>query len=427
MASGQGLWASSGASLANITSKLPPAAQAYLAQFLAYLARVTQYAQSATGLSATTLYTTLVGILLVAAIPVVSARNNPTNKRGKKMTSRYGLFSPWGSSLGQSGVPAVTDQDYSYITSEDLEDFDVPRGHHHHHDADSYSHSAPGPAASFGQRKPADDVMLIKYGGVTYPEHFPAYSIGDGKLEVSDVVSRVQLILNLSDREVRRMRLFYKGRQLKEGRAPIREYGVKNNSEVMVVFGEPSGDSDEELVVIHDERDYDAPKRKKSKRRSRRQEDRSPTKASTTSLNLEVPFEDDRRRATSRVRTRSPSSMSGVSGASGHSVPSAISGASAAAAVPGGPIDKLNSIAGHFDTKLKPLCMQYIEAPPSDKKKKEDEHRRLSETVMQQVILKLDEVETHGEESARARRKELVREVQYILKKMDETLKATKS
>lgn len=350
------------------------------------------------------------------------------------MTSRYGFFpSSWGSSLGQSGVPAVTDQDYSYITSEDLEDFDIPRehGHHqHHHETDHYSHSAPGPAANFSQRKPADDVMLIKYGGVTYPEHFPAYSIGDGKLEVDDVVSRVKIILNLTDREVRRMRLFYKGRQLKEGRAPIREYGVKNNSEVMVVFGEPTGDSPrdsgEEVVVISDGRDYDAPKRKKSKRRGRRgQEERSP-KASTTSLNLEVPFEDDRRRGTSRVRTRSPSSMSGVSGFSGHSAPSAISGASVAAAVPGGPMDKLNSIAEHFDTKLRPLCSQYIEAPPSDKKKNEDEHRRISETVMQQVILKLDGVETNGEESARARRKELVKEVQHILKKMDETLKATK-
>ncbi|KAK5656857.1 hypothetical protein OQA88_4405 [Cercophora sp. LCS_1] len=346
--------------------------------------------------------------------------------------ARYFSLSPWSSSLGQSEVPAVTDADYSYITSEDLESFDSPVGHghhHHHHDTDHYSHSAPGPAANFGRRKPADDVMLIKYEGVTYPEHFPAYSIGDGKLEVGDVLARVQLILNISDRDARRLRIFYKGRQLKEEKAPIREYGVKNNSEVTVMFperrGDSGGESGEEVFVIRDERDYDAPKRKKSKRRGRGQQDRSP-KVSSTSLNLEVPFEDDRRRGTSRVRTRSPSSVSGVSGTSGHSVPSAVSGASAAAAVPGGPIDKLNGIAGHFNTKLRPLCTEYINGPPSDKKKSVDEHRRLSETVMQQVILKLDEVETNGEEGARARRKELVQEVQHILKKMDETLKATK-
>jgi len=415
--------ASYGANLANVTSllKLPAPVQAYLDSALVHVSSVTEYLESATGYSPTTLYSTAGAILLLATIPAITTRNN--QKKKQNMSSRYGFstrggLSPFGSTLGQGGIPAVTDDDYSYITSEDLETFDVPRGHHHRHDQGSFSHSASDPAPSFGHRKPADDVMLIKYKDITYPEHFPAYSIGDGKLEVNDVTERVKLIMNLSAREARGIRLFYKGRQLKEPKAPIREYGVKNNSEVMVVFGEPiesSGESSEEIVVVgRDERDnYEAPKKsKKNKsRRGRRAEERSPRESpreSASSFSLEVPAGSGSRRGVSRVRTASPSSLS------------AISGASAAAAVPGGPIDKMNSIAAHFDAKLRPLCLQYTESPPSDPKKRDNDHRKISETVMQQVILKLDEVETAGDEAARSMRRQLVRDVQGVLKRMDD-------
>jgi hypothetical protein len=57
--------------------------------------------------------------------------------------------------------------------------------------------------------------------------------------------------------------------------------------------------------------------------------------------------------------------------------------------------------------------------PPKDPKKRIDEHHRLSETVLQQVLLKLDDVETKTENGARARRKELVVEVQNYLNKLD--------
>lgn len=343
------------------------------------------------------------------------------------MSSRYGYsarggISPFGSTLGHGGVPAVTEDDFSYITSEDLETFESPRHHRHHshgaHGADYYSRSAPALS------HPDDDVMLIKHREVTYPEHFPAYSIGDGKLEVDDVTQRVKMIMDLSERDARRIRLFYKGRQLKEPRAPVREYGVKNNSQVMVVLGEPvgegSGESSEEVVVVgRDGRDsreeLEPPKRsRKSKRGRRKADDRSP-RESTASLGLEVPVEDDRRRGASRVRTRSPTSISNVSGAS------------AAAGVPGGPIEKLNSIAQHFDAKLRPLCDRFSDSPPPDERKRTDEHRKISETVMQQVLLKLDAIETGGEERARAVRKELVRDVQAVLKRMDDVLAAAKS
>lgn len=428
MASAQGTLAGYGANLANLTSlfqQLPAPVQVYFDTSLDYLSGVTDSVQSATGLSPTTLYST-VGAVLVAAVSALAARNSRQSRKGK-MSSRYGYsarggISPFGSTLGHGGVPAVTEDDFSYITSEDLETFESPRHHRHHshgaHGADHYSRSAPALS------HPEDDVMLIKHREVTYPEHFPAYSIGDGKLEVDDVIQRVKMIMDLSERDARRIRLFYKGRQLKEPRAPVREYGVKNNSQVMVVLGEPvgegSGESSEEVVVVgRDGRDsreeLEPPKRsRKSKRGRRKADDRSP-RESTASLGLEVPVEDDRRRGASRVRTRSPTSISNVSGAS------------AAAGVPGGPIEKLNSIAQHFDAKLRPLCDRFSDNPPSDERKRTDEHRKISETVMQQVLLKLDAIETGGEEGARAARKELVRDVQAVLKRMDDRLAAAKS
>jgi len=419
VASGQRILASYGANLPNVTSrlKLPFAVQSYLDNALGYLSGVTEYLQSATGYSTTTLFSALVAILVITIIPALTVRNKQTGKKG--IMSRYSLsrggYSPYDSTLSHVGIPAVTDEDYSYITSEDLESFDTPRAQsrRHHHDTDHFSHSTP----SFDHRKPADDVMLIKHNGVIYPERFPAYSIGDGKLQVDDVLQRVELVLRLTPREARGVRLFYKGRRVRDPRAPIRDYGVKNNSEVLVMIGEPIGesggsDSSEEIVVVgRDEpEETNRPKPEKS-RRGRRQDERSPR---SSNFSLEVPTEDRDRRSISRVRTQSPSSLS------------AVSGASAAAGVPGGPIEKMNSIASHFNTKLRPLCEQYLAKPPSDRKKNEDEHRKISETVMQQVLLKLDEVDTSIEEGARARRKELVQEVQGTLKKMDDTLNSSK-
>jgi hypothetical protein len=62
--------------------------------------------------------------------------------------------------------------------------------------------------------------------------------------------------------------------------------------------------------------------------------------------------------------------------------------------------------------------------PPKTAKKLEDEHRKISETVMQHVLLKLDEIDTGGDPDIRARRKDLVNYVQDVLKEVDDMLPA---
>lgn len=419
VASGSSTLASSGAAqivghIANLTSslvnQLPPSVQTAIDS-------ASQYIESTTGVNPTVFYSSAAAAaVLLGAIPTVYAKSTSTrpdkdkDASGKKM-SRYGWsgrdrggLSPFNSSLGRDGVPAVTDDDYSYITSEDLENHGVEGREYKREPVDRtrhYTRSNAGPSLVIDE----DDILLIKNKAITYPEHFPAYSIGDGKLLVGDVRERAQMVMKLSDRKARKIKLLYKGRQLKIDDEPVCEFGVKNNSEILVVL--PDGDDDSstessEEVVVVGSKDAEGGRSKKSKsgkKRRSKKKDRSST--SPRDSGLEVPRTD----GAGTSRPQSPAS--GVSGGG-------------PAAAPGGPIDKLNTIKSHFTTQLLPLCLQYTANPPSDRKKSEDEHRRLSETVMQQVLLKLDEVETNGDEDARAKRKELVRMVQDVLKGLDD-------
>ncbi|TPX12865.1 uncharacterized protein E0L32_006745 [Thyridium curvatum] len=456
VASGSGSLASPGASfasLANVTSllKIPPALQPYLDTTVDYLSSTlegpVQYLHSATGLSHNAIYSTLAAVVLLGALPTVAARAKPAGKNKKlkrvksferKRMSRYGWSSGHGrpslntynSGLGYEGTPHVTDQDYEYITSEELQNQGVNSQNAYQYDPRQSNYHFQQPSASnSGLEIEDDDIILFKHEGVTYPEHFPAYAIGDGKLKIGDVRERVQMLLKLSDAELDQVRLYYKGKELErddKGVVPICNYNVKNNSELLVKIGRPDdagsykrlsrgGDSSEEIVVVGGEDDDEARRKSRKKKSSKKKKNRgegnksptSPTSPGSSTTGLDVPGRGrDDRRGGSSSRYDSPGS--------------GVSGASAAAAAPGGPLDKLNSISSHFTTKLLPLCVSYTAHPPKDAKKLVEEHRKLSETIMQQVLLKLDEVDTMGLDEARTRRKELVKQVQGVLSGLDE-------
>ncbi|KAL6863480.1 hypothetical protein ACO1O0_003735 [Amphichorda felina] len=277
------------------------------------------------------------------------------------------------SSSMSGGAPDVTDEDFSYITSQDLDDpnLGVPVGRHR-----SRSNASPDPE---------DDVLLIKNGGVIYPAHFPAYSIGDGKLRVHDIKERVGLMMDLSDRTTRRIKLLYKGQQLKDLDAPVREYHVKNKSEIMAVVpegGDGSSPSEGEMATVDPQREG------KSQKRRKKRSKKKGTKGDGDSIS-------SARDSASNVESQSPNGRGSEA------------------------LKKIEELSVDFRNNWKPMCAQFVLAPPSDKKKLEDEHRKISESVMQHILLKLDGIETDGIAEIRTRRKELVKEVQEALKKID--------
>ncbi|KAI0376367.1 BAG domain-containing protein [Hypomontagnella monticulosa] len=396
VASNQAILASASA-IKNLTALLPPALQTYVQATVGHLSEAVagsnEYLVSQ-GVSPTLVYSTIAGTAAALALPL-------------SMMSRSGWFSssrdaisPYASQSDSQGVPHITDEDFSYITSEDLEE-----------------HSIQSPTRTYDpqSRRPPpsavdDDVLLIKSKGITYPVHFPAYSIGDGKLLVKDVRKRAGLVMDLSERRKTHMKMLYKGRQLKEQEIPIRDYGVKNNSELMVVIPEgrlsdeeEEESSSEEVVVTEEPVDQQKAKKPKKNKGRKKKRDRISPRESTA--NLEVPGREREGRRPSPDPSIHPSR-----------VPSP--------AVPSGPSEKLDTIRNHFDANLLPLCESFMDNPPKDKKKLEDEHRKLSETIMQHVLLKLDEVDTGGDPDIRAKRKSLVTYVQGILNNLDEHLPA---
>lgn len=84
---------------------------------------------------------------------------------------------------------------------------------------------------------------------------------------------------------------------------------------------------------------------------------------------------------------------------------------------------RIEDLLSDFTTKWLPLCVQYTASPPSDPKTREEEHRKLSETLMQNILLKLDGIDTEGNNGVRGRRKELVQRVQEVLNGLDAAAK----
>ncbi|KAF7930074.1 hypothetical protein EAE99_004267 [Botrytis elliptica] len=332
-------------------SQIPEPAQAYIEQAAKYT-HIDQVPPTALAGSA---------FVLLAAAVSMSRWGNSWFSGG---ASRLSPFSSRGN------PPQVQDEDYEYITGEDLEQ---PRRIYDPHLRPPHS------------AQEEDDVLLVKNKGITYPVKFPAYSIGDGKLEVSDVRKRAAALMEVSN--WRKLKLVYKGQQLKDDHALVRSYGIRNESEILCIVGdaatgsEDSGDESEEVEGTA----------AKLRKRIRKSKNKKGKKKSNN--NLKTPQMESS--ATSRTASPIPPPT------------------------PKTPIEKLNAISDTFHNDILPLAEAFIASPPEDQKKKDFEHKKLSETIMGQVLLKLDAVETEGDQTARETRKALVREVQDVLNELD--------
>lgn len=330
-----------------------------------------------------------------------------------------GRFSPFGRPGNSPNAGVVNDSDFSYITNEDLR----------------RNGQAQAPEiVDWDDKNPEreTDVLIFKNGRTHYPTHFPAHSIRDGDLKIGTVRQAAAKKLGVDDH--RRIRMFYKGRNLKHDERTGREEGLRGDgtgSEILVTVGETpvgglapgsedapqhaysEGEDDDD-----DEDDVDSGANTTGKKKSRKRGGRKSKKKGPSSANASG--------------TSTPGYTTGGAGAEYLPIPSHISAAPrpsptpppAKPAEPQTPIGKLDAIASKFHTEFVPMCVQFMASPPEDKAKRTFEYKKLSETILTQIIFKLDSVETEGDPEARLKRKALVKEVQGMLTRLDEAGKA---
>ncbi|OCK81304.1 hypothetical protein K432DRAFT_295821 [Lepidopterella palustris CBS 459.81] len=374
-------------------------------------------------------------------------------------SSRFGglgRFSPFGRNANSSsaGGGEVSDSDFSYITSEDL----ASRSHSHSSGPGGGRHRSSSHAARMAQPEIVEwddknpdrdtDVLLLKHKRVSYPTHFPAHSIANGDLKIGTVRQAAAKKLDVHDS--RKIRLFYRGRNMKFDDRPAREEGLRGDgagSEILCVVGEAvqgamaPGSSDdviaEDAGVLHpggkswsvgsDEDDdtedvsedplqtasgAGGQKKRRTrggKKKSRKQATNTRTASSTSAGYTSLPPNPEFLPLPSTLPPPRPTS------APPH--------AAVASGAPQSALQKIDAIASNFHTALVPQCVSFSANPPTEKAKREFEHKKLTETILAQVLIRLDGVETGGDEEARGRRKALVREAQGVLNKLDEVVR----
>lgn len=340
-------------------------------------------------------WTTLLGLLIVFFTSV-------------HRMSRWPSWGTWGGRFSPFGRPGsepqgVSDSDFSYITAEDL----ARQGNH---SVDASSEDLRNP-----HRK--SDVLVLKHRKVSYPLHFRGGSIDRGDLTIGDIREQAAESLDISPRDAGRIKLFYRGQNLNKNSSLARDAGLRSDteSEILCVVGEappsaPANDEDdEEDEDVDDVADGDASaqkkKRRNRKKKSKKSRASSGTATPTASESSSVPHPD-----ATYVPSHAPP-------------PKPSTPAPAPAAAPKSALEQLDAIASKFHTTLVPQCIQFTHNPPADKAKREFEHKKLTETIMAQVLLKLDDVSVGEDQSARARRKEVVKEVQGMLGRLDDVVR----
>ncbi|RYP33748.1 hypothetical protein DL767_004615 [Monosporascus sp. MG133] len=91
---------------------------------------------------------------------------------------------------------------------------------------------------------------------------------------------------------------------------------------------------------------------------------------------------------------------------------------------PQNPVQELDAIALEFQNNLAPECEKFINDPPRGQVECDNLRKKLSQMILQEALLKVDDVQTFGDSYARLRRKELITEMQQLLNRMDNVLPA---
>ncbi|GES60778.1 LMBR1-like membrane protein-domain-containing protein [Aspergillus terreus] len=286
--------------------------------------------------------------------------------------------------------PLVTEQDYDYI---------APTSDAH------------------GDTEP--DIVLLRHRRHTYELQFPPYAINEGRLSVGQLRRHAAEVTHTADPH--RIKLLYKGTLLDDDARPCCDEGLKQHSEVLCVVSEvapgqrtpsegPSDDTSESVVAPP------APLSGEEGEAPRRRTRNRGKKGKKAKKNQKKDAEDEGRLAppTATAESSRPSSAGGGSSSMPALAPNLKMFATAG--------EQVQALLSYLRSELTPLCEEYIARPPADAKARDFEHKKLSETILAQVILKADGIEPASEEERMARRA-LVKEALTISGRLDQAAK----
>lgn len=333
----------------------------------------------------------LIGLLTVVAM----SWGNPFNSFWRRSPN-----------YASASAPQVRDDDYSYITPDFIVD---PR-------------SQPGQYGAqyeAGAAENEPDIICLKHRGTIYPLHFRAYAIDDGLLTVGDLRHTAAAKMGASNPN--QIRLLYKGNLLKDDARTCKSEGLKQHSQVLCVVSEagsntPSDQSDydsapaNEVPVIRPGSSSSrvdgidagpanpSSKKKNNKKKKKKGGKRSEERFAPETLATPPTLAPPRPSSAGRSAAPSPSpSMKLLKTA----------------------LEQVTALTEYLQQELLPLCEEYLADPPTDPKKREFEYRKLSETILTQVMLKADGIEPDGNEVVRNARKALIKEAQATLNRLD--------
>lgn len=90
------------------------------------------------------------------------------------------------------------------------------------------------------------------------------------------------------------------------------------------------------------------------------------------------------------------------------------------------PFEQLLSLSTYYNNYLRPLCTTFVSNIPQDPKTRDTEYKRLSEQILQQVILNADGIEASHDEATRTARRTLIKQAHATLDQLDEAVLGSK-
>ncbi|RMZ88539.1 hypothetical protein DV736_g4229, partial [Chaetothyriales sp. CBS 134916] len=296
----------------------------------------------------------------------------------------------------------------------------------------------------------APDVIHVTEMGRTFSIDFPPYAINEEKASVRELRRCVAERLGTT---ADRVRLIYKGREVRRNAYSLRKYQMKQNSEVWAIVtdrpsnyeqdrdsgSETGSDSDsgtnrairhrgDEAVaqVQANGNGFLSPtsqvpstpvdRRPRDTLRPSEAQHRDSLRPSSRGPDYR---DSDHRREQSVQRDGEVSQSRGPSTARAQSTSrDSSSTPQLRPADPNTPLGKIQGLLSTLSTVWVPQCTRFIVGPPSHPEVRKKEYLKLSESVMQ-LVDKADAIDLEGNAEARSLRKGLINEAYAVVKKLD--------